>query len=115
MSRDILFLIRPGFEDRGERWFCPYSAQVVGFLSYYPEVRDTLDVREIDFARPRRALVSLVGEEFQAAPLLVLAAGTDPADVPGVTIAEARGRRLVEKTIEILQYLAATRGIPLPH
>lgn len=115
MTRDVLFVLRPGFTDRGSRWFCPYSAQVIGFLSYYPEVRETVDVRELDFPRPRQAMIELVGEEHQSAPLLVLAGGAEPASVDGVTIGEADGRRFVEKTIEILRYLAATRGVPGPH
>lgn len=115
MERDVLFVLTPGFSDRGETWFCPYSAQVIGFLSYYPEVRATLDVRELDFPRPRRPMVELVGEEHQAAPLLVLAAGAEPEPVSGVTIERAQGRAFVEKTVEILRYLAATRGVPAPH
>ena len=115
MERDVLFVFKPGFTDRGVTWFCPYSAQVVGFLSYYPEVRATLDVREVDFTRPRQPLVELVGEEHQAPPLLVLATAAEPEPVSRVTIGRANGRALVEKTIEILRYLAATRGVPGPH
>lgn len=113
MQRDVLFVFRPGFTDRGSRWFCPYSAQVIGFLSYYPEVRGTVDLRELDFPRPRQAMVDLVGADHQSAPLLVLAG--DPPAIADVTIAEANGHRFVEKTIEILRYLAATRGLPGPH
>lgn len=115
MSRDTLFVLRPGFTDRGTRWFCPYSAQVIGFLSYYPELLATIDVRELDFPRPRQQLVELVGEEHQSAPLLVLGEGHDPASVPDVTIERAHGRSFIEKTIEILRYLAASRGLPAPH
>lgn len=115
MQRDLLFVLRPGFTDRGARWFCPYSAQVVGFLSYYPHVRDTLELCELEFPRPHQAMVELVGEEHQAAPLLVLAAGAAPPAIEDVTIGEAKGRFFVEKTIEILRYLAATRGLPGPH
>ena len=115
MDRDTLFVLRPGFLDKGTRWFCPYSAQVIGFLDYYPEVRDTLEIVELDFPRPRQAIVEMVGEEHQAAPLLVLAAGAEPEPVSGVTIGRAKGRAFVEKTIEILRYLAATRGVPGPH
>lgn len=111
--RDTLFVLKPGFDDRGTRYFCPYSAQVIGFLTYYPEVRATLDVVELDFARPREPLASLLGDAHQAAPMLVL--GGAPAQVPEVTIAEANGHAYVEKTIQILRYLAATRGVPLPH
>lgn len=111
--RDQLFVYRPGFVDGGQPYFCPYSAQVIGFLSYYPQVRDTLELVELEFARPRRPLSDLLGEATQSAPMLVLAGA--PAPVAGVTVREVNGRRYVETTLEILRYLAATRGLPAPH
>ena len=112
--RDTLFVLRPSFQDGDTTWFCPYSAQVLGFLTYYPAVRATLDVVELDFPRPRHPLSDLVGEDHQAAPMLVL--GGPPAVVDGVRVDTARGgHHFVERTIEILRYLAATRGVPLPH
>jgi hypothetical protein len=112
---DTLFLFRPGFLDRYARWFCPYSAQVVGMLTYYPAVRASLEVVELDFPRPRQPMIDLVGPDHQAAPILVLAQDAAEVEVPRVTIGRAQGRRFVEKTIEILRYLAATRGVPGPH
>jgi hypothetical protein len=109
---DKLFVLRPGFDDRGVRYFCPYSAQVIGFLAYYPEVRATIELVELEFPKPRHPLSDLLGEDHQAAPMLVLENRTD---VPNVTIREANGHAYVEKTIEILRYLATTRGVPVPH
>lgn len=111
--RDRLFVLRPKFVDQGAEYYCPYSAQVIGFLTYYPEVRSTLELVELDFPRPREPLAGLLGESHQAAPMLVLGDGARVVD--GVTIAEANGHRYVEKTLEILRYLAATRGTPKPH
>ena len=111
--KDKLFVLRPGFTDKGATWFCPYSAQVIGFLSYYPHVRDSLEVIELEFEKPRRPLVDLVGDKHQSAPILVL--GGAAVDVPEVTIGEANGHKFVEKTLQILRYLAATRSVPLPH
>lgn len=111
--RDTLYVLRPGFEDGGATCFCPYSAQVIGFLSYYPALRATIDVVELEFPKPRHPLCDLIGEDHQAAPMLVL--GGEPVDVADVAVGQARGRHFVEKTIEILRYLAATRGVPLPH
>lgn len=108
-----LFVFPPGFDDRGGRWFCPYSAQVMGYLAYYPAVRATLEIVEIDFAKPRRPLVDLVGEANQSAPCLILDAA--PRAMAGVTVAEGNGCFFVSKTLEILRYLAATRGTDPPH
>lgn len=110
--RDRLFVLRPSFAEKGSTYFCPYSAQVIGFLAYYPQVRDSLDIIELDWDKPREPLASLLGPDHQAAPLLVLG---DRVDVPRVKIQEANGHAFVEKTIEILRYLATTRSVPLPH
>lgn len=112
--RDTLFLLAPGFADHGQIWFCPYSAQVMGMLTYYPALRATVDVIELPFPRPRQPLIDLLGEAHQAPPMLVLGAGA-PDEVPGVAIGASGGRRFVSKTLEILRYLAATRGLPAPH
>jgi hypothetical protein len=111
--RDRLFVLRPSFVDGDQTYFCPYSAQVIGFLAYYPEVARTVELIELDFAKPRRPLSELLGEDHQAAPMLVL--GDAVVAVAGVDIAEVNGHVYVEKTLQILRYLAATRNVPLPH
>lgn len=112
--KDTLYLLRSGFDDGGTSYFCPYCAQVMGYLAYFPNVRDTLDIVEVDYAKPRRPLADVLGEANQSAPKLVL--GDDaPASVPGVEISEANGRRFVKDTAVILRYLAETRGTPIPH
>jgi hypothetical protein len=111
---DRLFVYRPGFEDGGAEWFCPYSAQIIGYLTYYPAVRATLELVELEFAKPRRPLVDLVGEANQAAPCLVLDPAS-PRQVAGVTVAEHERRYFVSKTLEILRYLSKTRGTHAPH
>lgn len=111
--KDTLYVLRPGFDDGGASYFCPYCAQVTGYLTYFPRVRDTLEVVELDFPRPRQPLVELIGEANQSAPKLLLADGAP--DAPGVEISEVNGRRFVANTAAILRYLALTRGTPLPH
>ena len=115
-SHDRLFVYKPGFIDHDIPYFCPYSAQVIGFLTYYPEVRATVEIVELDFAKPRAALVAALDEAHQAAPMLVLGQGRpDELTLNGVHIGRVGEVRFVEKTIEILRYLAATRGVPGPH
>jgi hypothetical protein len=112
--RDTLYVLRPGFSDQGTTWFCPYAAQVIGMLTYYPRLRETLDVVELDFAKPRYPVATMLGLDKQSLPVLVLGAAS-PGAVTHVKIATAGGLRYVPKTIEILRYLAATRGVPGPH
>jgi hypothetical protein len=113
MAKDTLYVLRPGFSDKGTTYFCPFSAQVVGFLSYYPDIRTSLDIVELDFPKPRQPLFDLFGAEHQAAPMLLL--GGEPTPVPNVHVQIANGHYYVEKTMEILRYLAATRSVPGPH
>ncbi|MGE0871026.1 MAG: DUF3088 family protein [Kofleriaceae bacterium] len=114
--KDTLFVLRPNFDDAGVTYFCPYSAQVVGFLSYYPQLRDTVDVIELAFAKPRHPLVDLLDAAHQSAPMLVLGGpARSVPSVPNVKVGEINGRPYVEKTIEILRYLAVTRNLPVPH
>lgn len=112
--RDTLYVLRPGFSDKGERWFCPYSAQVIGMLTYYPQLRDTLDVIELDFLKPRYPVATLLGEDKQSLPVLVLG-DESPGSARHVNVEKAGGRRYVSKTLEIMRYLAQTRGLPEPH
>jgi hypothetical protein len=86
---------------------------VIGFLVYYPQVRSTIELIEMEFPRPRHVLVDLLGEAHQSAPMLVL--DGDGVDVPDVTRQRVNGHTFVEKTTQILRYLAATRGVPGPH
>ncbi len=111
--RDTLFVLRPGFTDQGARWFCPFAAQVRGMLQFFPELEESLEIVEIDFAKPRQAVVDLLGEDHQATPVLVL--HPDREAPAGVPVLEVNGHRFVEKTIDILRFLAATRGLPMPH
>lgn len=115
IDKDILFLLEPGFEENGTRWFCPYTAQVVGMMHWFPELEPTLDLRYVGFAKPRRQIVELIGEELQSCPALVLATDSEvPAELHGDVIA-SQGQRVISATKSILRYLALTRGLPLPH
>ena len=80
-----LFLLKPDFQDLnradGKNYFCPDCAIVYGLFSYYPYLRDEIKVDYVDYARPRKVLVDLLGEENQSCPVLVLEDGTFINDV----------------------------------
>jgi len=71
-----LFLIKPDFKDinRGDenKYFCPHCASLEGLLSFYPQLRNELEVHYVDFIRPRPAIVELIGQANQSCPVLVL-------------------------------------------
>lgn len=75
-----LFLLKADFQDfaraDGKRYFCGDCALIEGLLSYYPRLTSELEVKYVNFARPRQILVDLLGEENQSCPVLVLEDGT---------------------------------------
>lgn len=113
-EKDVLFLLSPGFEDGpGTSWFCPYCAKVEGLLAYAPALSGQIEVRRIAFARPRRELVELLGEQAQGCPVVVLA--ERHAGHPAAMRSAATGRAYIAESDRILDYLAETYATPRPH
>jgi hypothetical protein len=111
--KDRLYLLKPNFLDQGKLYFCPGCAQVEGMLSFYPALREKIEVHYIDFPRPRPSLVAEVGADNQGCPKLVL--GEEHGVPPKVTVAEAQGRRFISAPLEICRYLASAHGVAEPH
>ncbi|MGB3455348.1 MAG: DUF3088 family protein [Litorimonas sp.] len=109
-SRDTLYLLPPGFEDRGERQYCPECAEIWGVLAYYPAIRETLDIVYVDVAHPRAPLVARLGEGSWNAPTLVL--GKAAPDGPGVK--RANNERYLDSARDIGRYWASLHGIAVP-
>lgn len=114
MERDILFLLKHDFPDGVERYYCPECTEINGVLHYYPALRHHLDVRHVDFPRPRPDVVALVGEANQSCPVLVLSQ-KPVVDLSGITVGEHQGRYFVSGAKEIGTYLARVHGTGYPH
>jgi len=101
--------------DQGQGpYFCPGCAQMAGVLEFYPALKERLEVRYLDFPRPRPEVVELLGEENQRCPVLVLK--NAPNGVPStVPLQQATGHWFVEGPGEISRYLAHAHGIGIPH
>lgn len=114
-SRDRLYLLKPDFLD-GDKgpYFCPGCAQMLGLLEIYPTLKDVLEIRLVDFARPRPELVELLGEENQSCPVLVL--HKVAAGLPShLSVQNAEGHSFLEGANEIAEYLAHIHGVGIPH
>ncbi|MFN4185310.1 MAG: DUF3088 domain-containing protein [Hyphomonas sp.] len=114
MQRDVLFLLKPGFQDPdlpGQDFYCWHCALMEGVLASFPEIRPELDVRRIAFARPREDVIALIGAANQTLPVLVLAEAA-PADLPAAT---HEGRRFVNEPMAILDILHRRHGYPRAH
>ncbi len=114
MGKLILFLLKPGFFDNGDGpYFCPSCAAVEGFLRYAPEVEKQLNVRRVDFPRPRQEIVELVGAANQSCPVLVL----DKTDkIPAETgVSDETGRAFISGPTAICEFLGRKFGVSRPH
>lgn len=112
MTRDTLFLLPPGFEANGRREFCPECAEIWGVLSWYPAIRETLDIVYVGIAHPRGPIIALLGAGDHNAPTLVLAPDTPRA--PGISYREAGGFAFLPSARLIARHFAALHGTPVP-
>ncbi len=114
MAKDILFILSADFEDMGRSWYCRECAEIVGLLSYYQELHEVLDIRMvIDYPRPRRDIIAILGSDAQQnCPMLIAA---DAAPVEGVTYIEVNGNSIVDGAKQIGLYLSARFGVGGPH
>lgn len=117
MARDQLFLLKPGFTDGNQGpYYCPSCATLEGVLAFYPQLRQVLDVQQVDFPRPRAAVIAAIGAANQGLPVLVIA--PDPAAeaaLASLDVKESEGRRFLQSTSDIGRYLARRHGTGEPH
>ena len=106
---DQLFLMQPGFRNAGMGpFYCGDSVSLEGLLSFFPELREKVDVKYVEFTRPRELVAELLGEENQSVPVLVLASSEGP--VPGAR--SANGHAFISDERQIRQYLSGKFGLP---
>lgn len=114
-----LFLLNPDFQDERvdgttQSYYCPHNAMIEGILTYYPELKTKLEIKYIDFPRPRKQLVELIGEEHQGSPCLVIS--KDNSDIVDTSYFNDSGEYLfVNKKELIARYLADKHSIGKPH
>jgi hypothetical protein len=116
VAKDRLYLLKPDFTDGAGAQFCSECAMVEGMLSFYPALRERVDVRYVGFQRPRPDLVAELGPEHQSSPCLVIADAGRAARAPmGVKVQVANGRSFVNDPLQVCEYLAQTYGTGRPH
>lgn len=114
MTRDRLFLLRPGFEDPaypGRRFYCWHCALMEGVLASFPELAQRFDVERIAWPRPRLPVIALAGEEHQSLPLLILSDGETSKYQTGMF----QGKAFISDKDKILAALSERHGFPDPH
>ncbi len=82
-------------------------------MKFAPEVERRIEVRRIDFPRPRREIAELLGTENQGCPVLVLERGA--AAPPEARTSRETGRAFLNDTTSICDFLGRTFGVVRPH
>ena len=111
---DTVFLVKPGFVDPaypGRDFYCWHCALIEGVLASFPHLAAEIDVRRIDWPRPRHEVIAMVGEANQSLPLLVFADGDAPANASS----SHQGRYFLDDKDAILAALSERHGFPHPH
>ena len=110
----ILYLLKRDFNDGGKEYFCPYCMKVEGLMAMFPEIRHNVEVRYVDFQKPRSDLPVLLGETNQVCPNLVLNEG-DQFGSEKFSVSASTGMRHIDKTDDIIQYFIERFGLPEKH
>ncbi len=112
--KDKLFLLKPDFIDPqfpGRRFYCWHCALIEGVLSAFPDLAERLEVERVAWPRPRKAVISVLGEENQSLPLLVLAEGESSRFQTGIFGKLA----FIDDRDKILAALSERHGFPESH
>lgn len=112
MTKPILYMLAPGFEDNNRREYCPECAEMWGVLSYFPAIKEALNIRYVPIDRPRVPMVEMLGEAYQNCPTLVLDV---KGEIPmGVRTQTANGHTFIDNARDIGRYFAHIYGTPFP-
>ena len=114
MIYDKLFLLKPNFEDPAypeQYFYCWQCALIEGLLQYFPQHGGDLEVKRIDWPRPRKEVIDLVGEENQSLPLLILKGKGRLSFQTDIY----RERAFITDPYKILAALSERHGFPQPH
>jgi len=112
MKKPILFLLAPGFEDNERREYCPECAEMWGVLSYYPAIKEAVEIRYETISHPRTGLVKLLGGGRHNCPTLVLPKGTKIPD--GVRVKTGNGYDYLPSAQSIGVYFSKIYGTAVP-
>ena len=112
MSKNILFLLPPGFVDHDRREFCPECAELWGVLHYYPAIKEALDIRYVGIAHPRAPICDLLGDGRWNAPTLVFDGATEIP--PAISAKSSNDRLYLDSARSIAKCFAEAYGTAIP-
>jgi hypothetical protein len=114
-----LFLLKPDFVDikidnEDKLYYCPQCAMISGIIKYYPQLETVLEINYVDFQRPRKAIIELIGEDNQSCPVLIIENSQEGS--VDISYFHSYGDILfVNSNDLIIKYLTEKYGIGIPH
>lgn len=114
-----LFLLKPDFKDskidnEGKSYFCPQCAMIAGIIKYYPQLETVIEIDYVDFKRPRKVIIDLIGEDNQSCPVLIIENHQED-NVDLSYFNSYRDKLFINSTDLIAKYLSEKYGIGIPH
>ena len=94
-------------------FYCPDCGIVEGFFAYNPEISTQVDIIHIDFQRPRKTIIDVLGEENQGSPALVIDENTP--GIKGIKKSMTTGRSFIDDPVLICDWLANKFNGVHPH
>jgi hypothetical protein len=91
--------------------YCSDSAPVEGVLSFFPQLRQLVDIHYLEFLRPREPLVKALGDQYQSLPVLILAADRKLIDEE-LQPSNANGKWFFADQSSIRHYLSTQYDLP---
>jgi hypothetical protein len=91
--------------------YCSDSAPVEGILSFFPQLRQLVDIHYLEFPRPREPLVKALGDQNQSLPVLILAADRKVRDKE-LEPSHAHGKWFFANESSIRHYLSTQYDLP---
>ena len=83
-----------------------------GLLSYYPAIKESVDVNYQPITKPRADIVSLLGDKNQNCPTLLLS--EDSPSFENCGIMHKNGHRFINNARDIGRYYSQRFGTPVP-
>ena len=80
-------------------------------MSFFPQLRQLVDIHYLEFPRPREPLVKALGDQYQSLPVLILAANRKLKDKE-LQPSNANGNWFFADQSSIRHYLSTQYDLP---
>ena len=110
--KDRLFLLRPGFFNSAHGpLYCSDSVPIEGLLGFFPQLRELIDIRYLEYSRPRQPLIQVLGADHQSLPVLIIAGKQKMRD-GNLEFKTAGTELFIDDEKLIRHYLSVQYGLP---